>query len=113
MGKVLKYGLFAIILIVLILILVPWLFKGQIFERIKEEANKNLKGELEIADMGLSLFRDFPNLTLTLDGLVYTCDSTFNNVELFNIERLRAELDLVSVFKGDEIKIESIGIDGP
>lgn len=113
MGKVLRYGLFALILIGLIIVLVPWLFRGQIFERIKAESNKNLKGELEIADMDLNLFRNFPNLTLTLNKLVYTCDTPFDGVKLFEIEKVRAELNLMSVIRGEQIEVNKIGIYEP
>lgn len=113
MKKVLKYGFFAVLLIVLILVLVPWLFKDQVFQQVKSEANKQLKGELAISDLSLNLIRNFPNLTLTLDDVVYTCDSTFNGVELFNIQKVRAELDLISVIVGDEIKINGVSIFNP
>lgn len=108
MGKVLKYGALAGVLIALILLLVPWLFRSQIFEQIKTEANKNLNGVLKIEAMSLHLFRDFPNLTLTLEGLSFNNDDTFDGEELFAMQTLRAELDLVSVFTGDVIKVEEI-----
>jgi hypothetical protein len=113
MGKVLRYGFFALILIVLIIALVPWLFRGQIFEMIKQEANNNLKGQLEIADMDLTLFRDFPNLTLTLEELAYTCDAPFEGTKLFDINKVRAEIDLFSVFGGGKIKVNSISVYQP
>jgi hypothetical protein len=113
MPKVLRYGFFAILLIVLIIALVPWLFRGQIFEMIKKEANNNLKGQLEIADMDLTLFRDFPNLTLTLNKLSYTNGAPFEGTKLFEIDKVRAEIDLFSVFGGDQIKVNAIGIFQP
>lgn len=108
MTKVLKYGIFAIALLFLCMILVPWLFKDEIFKKVKDEANKNLKGELAIEDLSLSLIRDFPNLTLTLDKVSYMGDSTFAGVELLNVELMRAELDLMSVIRGEIIEIKEI-----
>ena len=113
MGKVLRYGFLALILMVLIIALVPWLFRGQIFEMIKQEANNNLKGQLEIADMDLTLFRDFPNLTLTLNELSYTNEAPFEGTKLFDINKVRAEIDLFSVFGGGQIKVNSISIYQP
>jgi len=113
MAKILKFGSIVILLIVVILILVPWLFKDEIFKKVKEEANNNLKGELFIEDLSLSLFRDFPNLSLTLEKVRYECDTPFAGIELFNIEELRAELDLMSVISGDAIDIKKIAFDHP
>jgi len=113
MAKVLKFGSIVIVLIVVILVLVPWLFKDEIFKKVKEEANNNLKGELFIEDLSLSLFRDFPNLSLTLEKVRYECDTPFAGIELFNIDELRAELDLMSVISGDEIDIKKIAFEHP
>ena len=113
MGKVIKYSLLAVFLIFLILLLVPWLFKDQIFAKVQEEANKNLKGELVIGDLGLSLIRDFPNLTLVLDDMSYTGEGAFQNNKLFIIKQVKAELDLMSVFKGESIHVLEIQIDQP
>ena len=55
-------------LLLLLLILVPVLFGGRIAERVKTQANRSLNAKVDWRDAGLSLFGDFPNLTLGLDG---------------------------------------------
>jgi len=113
MKKLLKYGAISLIVIFLFLLMTPWLFKDEIFKKIKSEANKNLKGQLEIRDLSLSLIRDFPNLTLSLSDVVYTGEAPFEGVELLNINLFRAELDLMSVIRGNEIRIREIYLRNP
>ncbi len=110
MSKVFKYGFIALILIVIILLLIPFLFKDEIFKRVKEEANKNLNGELFIEDLSLSLLRDFPNLTLNLSKVRYQGEAPFKGIELFNIDELNVELDIMSVLKGETIDVEEIAL---
>jgi hypothetical protein len=108
MAKVLRYAFLVLVILVLLLLLLPWLFKGEIFQKIKDEANANLKGELTIEDMSLSLFRDFPNLTVTLNNIVFTNEAPFNGHRLLDAETIRAELDIMSVFSGDQIQVNEI-----
>ena len=51
-------------LLILLLVLVPVLFGGRIAERVKTEANRSLNAKVDWRDAGLSLFGDFPNLTI-------------------------------------------------
>ncbi len=113
MIKVLKYGFFVILFIFILLLLVPWLFKDEIFTKVKVEANKMLVGELFIEDVSLSLISDFPNLALGLEQVKYVGEGDFEGVELFNITEIRAELDLMSVITGDKIEVKEIAIIHP
>ena len=60
-------GLFVLLLV--ILLTVPFLFRGRIEERAKLEANKNLDAKVDWHDLGLSFFGNFPNLTVMLNDL--------------------------------------------
>ncbi|HTG50631.1 MAG TPA: hypothetical protein VL915_09095, partial [Gemmatimonadales bacterium] len=75
-------------LLLLLLILVPVLFGGRIAERVKTEANRSLNAKVDWRDAGLSLFGDFPNLTLGLDGLTVVGVGKFEGDTLAAIRRL-------------------------
>ena len=60
-------GLFVLLLV--ILLTAPFLFRGRIEERAKLEANKNLEAKVDWRDLGLGFFGNFPNLTVTLNDL--------------------------------------------
>ena len=77
-------------------LLVPLLFSGRIIERAKTEANAKLKARVNWQSAGLSLFGDFPNLTLRLDGLTAVGSGPFAADTLAAVAQLRVSLDLGS-----------------
>ncbi|HEV8456385.1 MAG TPA: hypothetical protein VGQ24_15945, partial [Gemmatimonadales bacterium] len=60
-------GLFALVLVLLLVL--PMLFRDRIAQRVKTAVNQNVNARVDWRDVGLSFFRHFPNLTLTLDDL--------------------------------------------
>jgi cell division septum initiation protein DivIVA len=93
-----------------LLLITPYFFKDKIFNLIKEEANKTLKGELVIDDFGLSLISNFPNLSMNLEGLSYTGSGVFKDEKLFSIGDISVEIDVFSAISGDTYEINSIVI---
>ena len=83
-------------LLLLLLILLPVLFGGRIAERVKTEANRSLNAKVDWRDAGLSLFGNFPNLTLGLDGLTVVGVGKFEGDTLAAIRRLGVVIDLAS-----------------
>ena len=54
----------AVVALVLVLLLVlPFLFRDRIAARVKTEVNQSVDARVDWRDVGLSFFRDFPNLT--------------------------------------------------
>ena len=83
--------------VVLLAAAVPLLFRGRIEARLKAEASRSLSAEVDWAGVGLTLFRDFPNLTVRLDGLAVTGIDRFAGDTLLTVGRTRVVLDLGSV----------------
>ena len=46
--------------ILVIMLILPFAFKGKILEIVKKEANNMLNAKLEFADLNLSFFSHFP-----------------------------------------------------
>jgi len=114
MKKALKIMGVIVLLLVVLIIALPVIFKGKIFEMIQEEADKNLTAQVEIQDIGLSLIENFPDFTLTIEGLKVTGkEGEFTGVELANIEEIKAALDVMSVINGDQIEIHTVGLTRP
>lgn len=105
-------GIFVLLLIAA-MIIIPIAFKKQIAEKVKEEANKNINAKMDFTDYGLSLFRNFPNFSLRLDGLNVVGIDEFKEDTLADVSSLYASVDLMSVFKGDQYKINSITLEDP
>ncbi|HVW62537.1 MAG TPA: AsmA-like C-terminal region-containing protein [Puia sp.] len=103
-----------IILLVLIIaaVAIPILFKGKITRIIKEQINKSIAAKVDFSDVDLSLFRNFPRLSVALDSLRVTGIGEFAEDTLVSARRINVALDLLSVF-GSEMKIHSIQVDNP
>ena len=105
-------------LLLLLLVLLPVLFGGRIAERVKTEANRSLNARVDWRDAGLSLFGDFPNLTLSLDGLTVVGVGKFEGDTLAAIRRLGVVLDLASAVRSalggsGPVVIRAIELDHP
>ena len=61
-------GLILFLLVVLMLT-IPLFFKADIMRFVKQQINENVNAKVEFADLSLSFFRSFPNLSVTLNEL--------------------------------------------
>jgi hypothetical protein len=103
---------------VLILVLLPALFGGRIAERVKAEVNRSVEARVDWRDAGLGLFRNFPNLTLRLDGLTVVGVGRFEGDTLASVRRLGVVLDLASAVRNalggsDPIVVRAVELDRP
>jgi hypothetical protein len=95
--------------------LVPVLFKDKIKLALDKEIAKNINARVlyETDDVSLSLFRDFPNLSLSVENLSVIGKDSFATDTLARIPSFRMGLNLMSVVSGDELKVNSITLDEP
>jgi uncharacterized protein involved in outer membrane biogenesis len=104
-------------LVLVLLVVLPLLFRDRIAQRVKAEVNRSVNARVEWQDVGLTLFRDFPNLTLRLDDLTVAGIGRFEGDTLAAIRHLGVALDLASVVGnvvgGKPIVVRSIELDQP
>jgi len=113
MKKILKItGIIFLILLVL-LISLPFMFKGKIIEMVKEQANANLNAKVDFGAFDLGLISTFPDFNFSIDNVTVDGIDNFEGTQLANIKNLTLKVDLMSVISGDEIKIKTIFIDNP
>jgi hypothetical protein len=106
-----------LVLLLVAIAVLPFLFRDRIVARVKAEVNGALEARVDWRDAGLSLFGDFPNLTLRLDELSVAGTRRFAGDTLAKVRRLNVVLDLGSVLRnlrgGDPIVVRSIELDRP
>lgn len=113
MKKILKILGGLIVLLVLAVILLPFMFKGKVLDMVLGEANKQLNAKVELADLNLSLFENFPDFTITIEGIKVDGKDDFEGITLADIGEIKASVDLSSVISGDQVKINTVGISNP
>lgn len=110
MKKILKILGIVILVFIIALISLPYLFRGQIFDLIQEEANKNLNAKVSIGDLDLSLFENFPDFTVTISNIQVDNKAPFVGTTLAKIGEIKASVDLMSVINGSSYGINTIGL---
>lgn len=114
MKKFLKITGITLLVLILALIAVPFLFKGKIIERVKLEANKKLNAKVNFSDnVGISIFKSFPKLTLTLNDVSIIGKDTFSGDTLVYFPDMTVSMNVMSVIKGDKIEINNISLKRP
>ncbi|HET6225916.1 MAG TPA: AsmA-like C-terminal region-containing protein [Bacteroidia bacterium] len=112
-GRIFKWlGITLLVLIVLI-ISAPFLFKKQIVQFVKDTANKELNAKVDFGDFDLSLFRSFPNFSLSIDNVSVANIGEFQGDTLLSSKNISIGLNLMSVIKGDKYEINEISFDHP
>lgn len=99
--------------LVVLLAALPLLFKGQIKARLDRELAKNLAADVRYGDVGLSLLRHFPNVTLSLENLAITGRAPFGGDTLLAARELGFSFNAMSVLRGEKIKVTAVELDRP
>lgn len=113
MKKILKITGISFLLLLIIVIALPFLFKGKIIELVKEEANKNLQAKVDFGEFDLSIIKTFPNFMFTIQNVKVEGINEFEGITLAHIGELDLVVDVMSVIGGEQIKIKRIAILSP
>lgn len=114
MKKFLKISGITLLVLIIALLALPFLFKGKIIEMAKKEANNSLNATINFSDdIGISIFKSFPKLTVTVENLSIVGKDTFRGDTLVYLPQLTVSLNVMSVIKGDNMEINKISLDRP
>ncbi|RED98931.1 AsmA family protein [Marinoscillum furvescens] len=106
-------GFFAILIVAAAVL--PIIFKDDIRAAIDKELDKNLNAQVYYSpdDFSLSLFRSFPNLSVNVSNFGVVGNAPFEQDTLASIGEFGLTLDIMSVIRGDQIKIVNVGLEEP
>lgn len=111
--RILKWSGITFLLLIVLLILAPFLFKPQIIDQIEKAANNNLNADVEIGDVELSIFSTFPKFTLTLIDVKVQGRDEFKEITLADLPELQAKLNFWSVVGGGKYEVEDVRLIDP
>jgi len=108
--KILKIVGIVLIVLVASLFAIPYFFKDQIKAKISEAINEKVDAKVSFADADLSLFKDFPKATVTLDQLLIINKAPFEGDTLVSLGELNLNMSIKELFKdkGEAMQIEGI-----
>ncbi len=106
--KILKITGIVLLILVIALFALPYFFKDAIKEKIVATINKNVDATVSFNDADLSLFRNFPNASVSLDKLLIVNKAPFAGDTLVSFGGVSLDMSIKELFKG---KSEPINID--
>ncbi|HRS19471.1 MAG TPA: AsmA family protein, partial [Bacteroidales bacterium] len=113
MKKALKIIGIVLVVLLLALVIAPYAFRGKLMELTKQEINKSLTAKVDFKGFGVSILKNFPDLTVTIKQLEIVGTEQFSNDTLIAVEKLLATVDIKSVISGDSIGVKQIEIIKP
>ena len=100
--------------LIVVLAAVPFLFKDRILAKAREAINANLNAKVDFRDVSLSLFRNFPDISLCLYDLSIQGTGPFEGITLLESPVFEAGLDLGSAIRsGSPLQVNSVKISQP
>ncbi|MEL1239478.1 AsmA-like C-terminal region-containing protein [Flavobacterium flavipallidum] len=108
LNKALKIFGTIIALFAVSLFAIPYFFKDQIKAKILEAINQKVDAKVSFADADLSLFKNFPNATVSVEKLAIINKAPFEGDTLVALGELHLKMSVKELFKGDN---EPINID--
>jgi hypothetical protein len=104
-----------IALVVAAALILPAIYKDDIKAKIDSEIAKSVNAHVfyDIDKFSISMFRNFPNFTLTAGNFGIVGKDEFKGDTLTSIKEFNVVVDLMSVVSGDQLKINGIYLNTP
>ena len=110
-GIIVKVLLGLILLVLVLLFTVPIIFKDKIRTKVVEVINGSVNANVKFDDYKLGFFRNFPNLTFSLNGLSVVGINKFDKDTLVACKSFDLVFNLSSLFGKSGYEVKSIIID--
>lgn len=95
-------------------LILPRVYKDDLLAVIREEANKNLTATLYFSDLDISLFRQFPRLSVRLDSLSITGQDAFDGYTLLACDRAEVSVSIWDLIQKDApLRIQTLDLEHP
>jgi uncharacterized protein involved in outer membrane biogenesis len=93
--------------------ILPIVFKDEIKAAIEKEVAKSVNADVVFEDFNVSLFRNFPNITASLNDLGVMNRAPFEGQLLFATDEFTVDVNLKTILFGDELRVKGISLIRP
>ncbi len=107
--KILKIVGILVLLLVILAFAIPYFFEDQIKARILTSINEKVDAKVAFTDADLSLFRHFPNASVSIQKLSIINKAPFEGDTLVSFDELNLKMSIKELFNSE---IEPMNIDG-
>jgi len=104
-----------VVILVAAAILIPIIFKDDIKAAIDKEIAKSINADVifEADNFDLTVFRNFPNITIEIKQLGVFNHAPFEGTALFVADEIDIEINLKDVLFGDQLRLKGISLIQP
>ncbi|MDI1316196.1 AsmA-like C-terminal region-containing protein [Flavobacterium sp.] len=99
--KIFKIVAILLLLLIISAFAIPYFFKEQIKARILTAINEKVDAKVAFADADLSLFRNFPNASVSIEKLSIINKAPFEGDTLISLGELNLKMSIKELFKGE------------
>ncbi|MBN2730404.1 MAG: AsmA-like C-terminal region-containing protein [Bacteroidales bacterium] len=99
--KSLMWTAISLVSLVLIAALLVYIFSDKIEQKVIERINQDLNTEIQVVDIRVSLFYDFPNISVVFEDLVALDATPEKEGHLFDAKEAALEFNLFSIIFGE------------
>ncbi len=107
----------AIGVVIILLAVLPYLFRDRIAARVRAEIAKSVNADVRWGGVGIGLLRNFPNVTFRLNDLAVINQKPFEGDTLVAMRQFNVVLDLASVLRnvmsGGSIVVREVNMQRP
>lgn len=96
--KTMKIAGITLGVILLLLLILPFAFQGKLAKLVKEEGNKMLNAQFDFRTLNISLLRNFPSASVSLEDFWLKGTGPFENDTMIQAGELTAAVNLFSLF---------------
>jgi len=111
--RIFKWTGITFLVLLILVIAAPFLFKDKLVQLAKDEANKNLNAKVDFGDFDLTLFSSFPDFRFKIQNVSVINIEPFLGDTLAYMKELSFDLNIKSVISGDKYQVNSVMIDSP
>lgn len=106
---------FVLVLLVAAAIIIPIVFKDDIKAALDKQIAKMVNADVvfEVDNFSLSVFKNFPNVTVQIKDMGVFNRAPFEGVPLFVMEELDIEVNLKEILFGDQMRVKGISLVDP
>ena len=110
--KILKISGISFLVIILLLVAAPYLFKDKIKELITQTLNENVNANIAFKEVDLSFFKSFPKANVTIEKLSIITKAPFEKDTLLYAGETHVTMRMTELFKGENetMQLESFSV---
>lgn len=100
-------------LLLLAAVLVPVLFKDKLVQKAKVMVNESVNAKVDFKDVSISIFKNFPDITLSLNDITVVGIGEFQKDTLAAISSFSTSINIMSYIKKGIVDVKTVTIKQP